>query len=130
MVIIFACLYTSMSWKATKWVEIRFKTMGMEDKSFVTRLSTYFTKRQTDDEASTILQSLMKSSSIKTNLKKVLKNKEEEKESSKPKKVHYKYDAGSNQMNNAKKDYTKYLPAIVLWAARLNMFILSYMYHT
>jgi hypothetical protein len=33
-------------------------------------------------------------------------------------------------LNNAKKDFTKYLPSVVLWGARLNMFILSYMYHT
>jgi hypothetical protein len=61
--------------------------------------------------------------------KKVLK-KNGEKESKKPKKIHYKYDAGSNKINNAKKDFTKYLPAIVLSAARLNMFILAYMYHS
>jgi hypothetical protein len=33
-------------------------------------------------------------------------------------------------VDRAKKYFTKYLPVIVLWGARLNMFILAYMYHT
>jgi hypothetical protein len=74
MVVIFACLYTSMSWKATKWIEIRFKTMAMEDQSFLTRFYTYFIQRSIDDQASNILQGLMKSSTLKSNLKKVFKN--------------------------------------------------------
>ena len=43
--------------------------------------------------------------------------------------MHYPYDSGNDQLNKGKKDFTKYLPVIILWGSRLNMFILSYMYH-
>ena len=45
-------------------------------------------------------------------------------------KVHYKYDTGVDSLKKSKKDFTKYLPAIIIWASRFNMFLLSYMYHT
>lgn len=45
-------------------------------------------------------------------------------------KQHFKYDTGNDPLKKSKKDFTKYLPTIILWGARLNMFILSYMYHT
>lgn len=115
-----------MCWKATKWVEIRYKTMTLENNSFLTRFYTYFVQRQTDDQTASILQGLMKSSTLKTDFKKLVKKSEG---ATKKQKVHFKYDTGGN-MNKAKKDFTKYLPVIVLWGARLNMFVLAYMYHT
>jgi hypothetical protein len=40
-----------------------------------------------------------------------------------------KYDAGKSYQK-AKNDKSKYLPVIVLWLCRINLFVLSYMYHS
>ena len=61
MVLIFMCLLTATTWKATKWVELRYKTMTMDNYSFVTRFFAYFKARETDDQASLMVASFKKS---------------------------------------------------------------------
>jgi NADPH-dependent 7-cyano-7-deazaguanine reductase QueF len=61
MLLIFLCLLTSLMWKATKWVEIRFKTMTMEQNSFVKRFTSYIHHRENEDLAAEIFQGLLES---------------------------------------------------------------------
>ena len=73
MTLIFLCLLTTSTWKAAKWVEIRYKTMTMVESSFITRFLTYFRQRETDDQASLMLASFKKTLTISKEAKDIIK---------------------------------------------------------
>jgi hypothetical protein len=40
-----------------------------------------------------------------------------------------KFDSGGSSISKASKDFTPYLPVVVMWLCRLTMFVLGYKYH-
>ena len=46
---VFTCLFFCQAWKTAKWVEIRYKTMDMQDSSFFARFNNYFRQREVED---------------------------------------------------------------------------------
>ena len=90
-----------------------------EETSNWSRFNVYLLSRNTDNK----IQEKYKTRLL--NFKPTKSSKAEKK----GKQKRAKFDSGNNRMKAAS-DMSKYLPAIVLWTARINMFVLIYMYHS
>mmetsp|Transcript_21580 Transcript_21580/g.33241 ORF Transcript_21580/g.33241 Transcript_21580/m.33241 type:complete len:403 (-) Transcript_21580:1545-2753(-) len=120
---LFVASFACQTWKVTKWIEIRYKTMHIADQGFVSRFSEYFRLRQQEDATTMKMVSMMKTNNARE--KKDLKKKMDKLE----KGAKGKFDS-NKAVKKAKSDFSKYIPITILWLSRVFMFILSYMYHS
>lgn len=124
---LFLCLFCAMNWQQTKWIEIRFKTSHMEDKPSHQRYNEYFNIRLQEDEEALVIQEILTSSNSELK-KKLLKHEKHFKKSTKSKAE--RFDSGRKKtFKKAGSTLSSQLPFIVLWVSRINMFVLTYLYH-
>ena len=57
---VLSCLFCCQAWKCTKWVEIRYKTRDMAGELWIFRIKAYFGVRESEDETTMAIQTLLK----------------------------------------------------------------------
>lgn len=123
---LYLCFYSCQAWKATKWMEIRYKTAHLPNASLFTRFRAYLEAREEGNQVQARIRRRMQAA-VGSRRDKTKAGDQKKRAKRRPV---GRFDAGKEvAAKKASRDLSVYLPGLVMWAARVLMFALVYTYH-
>lgn len=120
------CFVCCCFWRTAKWIEIRNKTKHTKNLSSFGLLRAYFMKRREEDDLEVRLRENKKlNPNERQNLLEAA-----EKRKSNARRSRYVWLASENAAKKSLQDFNRYVPLISLWMTRVNLFCLTYAYHS